>query len=66
MDDGEKRTWERIAAAAYLQAGITVDQTQLASTARTLRRLNPVFAGSGSSTACAESFASTLEKLAHD
>ena len=66
MDDGEKGSWEGIAAAAYLQAGIAADQAQLASTARTLRRLYPVFTGSGSSAADAESFTGTLEKLTHD
>jgi hypothetical protein len=66
MDDCEKGSWEGIAAAAYLHAGIAVEQVQLASTARALRRLYPVFTGSGSSAACVESFAGTLEKLAHD
>ena len=66
MDDREQGHWERVAAAAYAQAGIGVDQAQLARTARTLRRLSTVYAQPGSSTAGAESFAGILEKLVRD
>jgi hypothetical protein len=68
MDDvkREQRNWERVAVAAYAQAGIAIEQAQLARTGRTLRRLNSVFANAGLSTFCAESFASILEELVRD
>lgn len=65
MDENHQwqNEWERLVAEACAQAGIALDEAQIASAARALRRLQPAFAGGQSPPYCTRSFADVLEGL---